>query len=246
MTPAEVMTTALTATFLFNNHLDKGREFLLHDKAIPNMLSKSRFNRRLHNISDLLWKAFFEWVSKRNLNKNEATQFIVDTFPIEVCHFVRANRSKIYTEKRYYGYCASKKRSFYGLKAHVITDKYGNPFQLVLTPGSYSDISVLKDLRLKLPIGSELHGDKGYTSYALEDGLRDCANIRLIVARKSNSKRPHTEEVTVHTRKIRKRIETTFGQVVNYFGRNIHAVTAAGFQLKVYMSILVYAMLNCR
>ena len=97
MTTAEVMTTALTASFLFNNHLDKGREFLLHDKAMPNRLSKSRFKRRLHNISDLLWKAFFEWASKRNLSKNEATEFIVDSFPIEVCHFVCANRSKIYT-----------------------------------------------------------------------------------------------------------------------------------------------------
>ena len=118
---------------------------------------------------------------------------------------------------------------------------------MVLTPGSYWGISVLKDMRLNLPIGSELHGDKGYTSYPLEDGLRDCARIHLIVARKSNSKRLHTDKkTTVHTRKIRKRIETAFSQIIKYFGRNIHAVTAAGFELKIYMSILAYAILNCK
>lgn len=54
-------------------------------------------------------------------------------------------------------------------------------------------------MRSNIPIGSELHGDNGYTSYLLEDGLRDWDKIHLIVARKSNSKRPHTEKTTVHT-----------------------------------------------
>ncbi len=244
MTTAEVMTTALVGAYLYSGHLEKSRVFLLQDKLIPTMLSTSRLNRRLHSISDLTWQAFFDWLAQGA--RAHAREFLVDSFPVEACHFVRARRSKLYTGPSYFGYCASKKQAFFGLKAHLITDKGGRPVQMLLTPGSYADIRVLQEMRLRLPVGAKLHGDKGYTDYKREDGLRDVAGIDLIVARKSNSKRPHTQAKAAQTQKTRKRIETTFSQIVKLFGRNIHAVTAAGFQLKVFASVLVYAILNAK
>ena len=245
LTDAEVMTTTLVAACFFNGNASHARELLLQDGSIPNMLSKSRMNRRLHQISDLTWKAFFDWIVRRSQLRSEDTDFIIDSFPVEVCRHIRASRSKIYTDKSYFGYCASKKQKFLGIKVHAITDKKGHLVQFCLTPGSCSDISALQKMRLELPIGSKLHADKGYTDYKLEDGLRDVAQIQLIAARKSNSKRPHTKEMVAKTRKIRKRIETTFSEIVSLFGRKLHAVTAAGFQLKVLLSLLGYSILKC-
>lgn len=245
ITDAEVMTTALVASCFFNGNTDNARKLLLQDGSIPNMLSKSRLNRRIHRILDLTWSAFFGWIAQRSQVQFKDTEFIIDSFPVEVCRYIRAYRSKIYTEKAYFGYCASKKQKFLGIKVHVITDRKGNPVQFCLTPGSRSDISVLREMRLELPVGSKLYADKGYTDYKLEDGLRDVARIELIAARKSNSKRQHTKEVTTTTRKIRKRIETAFSEIVSRFGRKVHAVTEAGFQLKVFLCLLGYSILKC-
>ena len=50
MSDAEVMTTALVAALFFGGHFKTAYDFLKTHHYIPNMLSKSRFNRRLHRI----------------------------------------------------------------------------------------------------------------------------------------------------------------------------------------------------
>jgi hypothetical protein len=52
MSDAEVMTTALVAMLCFKGHLCMTSHFL-DSGYIPNMLRKSRFNRRLHRIAEL-------------------------------------------------------------------------------------------------------------------------------------------------------------------------------------------------
>jgi hypothetical protein len=53
MNDAEVMTTALVAAlFLRGNHAS-ARTMLKHHGYIPQMLSKSRFSRRLHRIQGI-------------------------------------------------------------------------------------------------------------------------------------------------------------------------------------------------
>src|SRR4029079_8840318 len=59
MTSAEVMTVALVAATFFTGNQELSRHFLKEHGYIPNMLSKSRFNRRLHALPDTLWQALF-------------------------------------------------------------------------------------------------------------------------------------------------------------------------------------------
>lgn len=40
----------------------------------------------------------------------------------------------------------------------------------------------------------------------------------------------------------RKRVETVFSQVASAFGRTIHAVTPRGFELKVFLTVLAFAL----
>ena len=189
--------------------------------------------------------AFFDWIVRRSELQSEDTDFIIDSFPVEVCRYIRASRSKIYTDKSYFGYCASKKQKFLGIKVHAITDKKRTSCSVLFDSRFLLGHLGFAKMRLELPIGSKLHADKVYTDYKLEDGLRDVAQIQLIAARKSNSKRPHTKEMVAKTRKIRKRIESTFSEIVSLFGRKLHAVTAAGFQIKMLLSLLGYSILKC-
>jgi hypothetical protein len=66
----------------------------------------------------------------------------------------------------------------------------GIPVEYTFTAGSVHDIDGMKQLPLNLPPVSELTGDSAYTDCLLEDMMQD-SGIRLIAARKANSKCPH-------------------------------------------------------
>jgi hypothetical protein len=58
MRDAEVMTTAIVAALHFRGNWEQARELLGGTSYIPTMLGKSRFNRRLHAISELFLTVF--------------------------------------------------------------------------------------------------------------------------------------------------------------------------------------------
>ena len=58
MSAAEVMTTALVAAELFGGNQQQARQLLKEQGYIPNMLSKARFNRRLHQIAPMFETPF--------------------------------------------------------------------------------------------------------------------------------------------------------------------------------------------
>jgi len=61
----------------------KGPAIFLHESgSIPEMLSKSRFNRRRHRLSDLFW-ALFNLLGETWKELNEDSIYIVDSFPVE-------------------------------------------------------------------------------------------------------------------------------------------------------------------
>ena len=72
--------------------------------------------------------------------------------------------------------------------------------------------------------------------------LKDAENIDLLVARKSDSKRKHEPYVDYIISTMRKRIETTFSEISNFFPKTIHAITEYGFILKVVIFIFGYAI----
>ena len=56
MTTAEVMTVAFVAAEFFGGCFEKARWMLMEHGYIKRMLSKSRFNRRLHQIPEMVWR----------------------------------------------------------------------------------------------------------------------------------------------------------------------------------------------
>ena len=244
MSSAEVMTTALVAAWQFHGNQEASRVFLKENGYIPKMLSKSRFNRRLHQLPDTLWQALFYLLAQIHQQNNPSGDYIVDSGPVPLCDNLRIKRCKIYRNEAHRGYIASKRRYFYGIKAHLVVTKTGKPVDLTFTPGSVGDRPGFRRLFLALPEDSDAYADKAYTDYEYEDALKEIANITLTAARRSNSKRPHPGHIGYLCHVIRKRVETTFSQVTAHFGRFIHAVTARGFELKVYLAFLAYSILG--
>ena len=242
MTSAEILTVAIVSALFFNGNFSRTRLILKHDGYIPNMLSESRLNRRLHEIDLCVWQSIFHAISEVFHKNNQSLEYLVDSMPIEVCMNVRSYRCKLLTGKEFIGFCKAKKKFYYGFKIHMITTHDGKPIEFIITPASMADITAFKLMEIDLPLNATIYGDKAYTQYSLEDDLQEFEKIRLIADRKTNATRQHSGCIQYLQSILRKRIETTFSQLTSMLPRKIHAVTKNGFLLKLIIFIVSYSI----
>ena len=214
MSDAEVITTALTAALFFNGNHTSCCSYMKDHNLISNMLEKSRFNRRLHNV-DMLINDLFHQVGMILKETSDCTEYLVDSFPVPICDNLRIFKVKIIKSEDYRGYTASKKRYFYGVKVQLLTAKSGIPVEFVFLPVSAADVRGLNSLPLNLPPGNEIYADSAYTDYNCEDDLNDSSEIALNVMRKNNSKRPDKPWVQYIKQSSRHYIETVFSAITS-------------------------------
>ena len=237
---AEVMTIALIAASCFQGRHDPARFMLMQHGYIPGWISKSRFNRRLHRLKDTV-ATVFDFLGQLWKTLEADGIYVIDSFPVSVCDNIRIRRAKLYRDETYRGYQASKRRYFYGLKIHLMVTSAGQPVECVLTPGSVSDVQVLKNYAYDLSPGSVVYADKAYNDYEIEDLLAEVEGIRLLPIRKKNSKRPLSASTRFSQSYHRKRVETAGSQLMGLFPKSLHAVSASGFELKVALFVLAYS-----
>ena len=242
MNGAEVMTTALVAAFYFCGNYERSRLFLQNHGYIPHMLSKSRFNRRLHAFELALWYSFFQVLGQIHQQSQTSNEYVQDSCPIPVCDNIRISRCRLFQDEIYRGYVASKRRYFYGLRVHLLITSTGKPIEFVLAPGSYHDANIAKDFAYDLPEGSSISLDKAYNDYEYEELFLEAAQISFHPLRKKNSKRPREAWEEYLIRGVRHRVETTFSQISAWFPNTLHAVTAKGFTLKVVLFLVAFSI----
>lgn len=243
MNDAEVMTTAFTAALFFRGNHESARAMLKQHGYMPHMLSKSRFSRRLHRLQDI-FVLFFNLLGQVWKTLNTDAIYVIDSLPIAVCDNIRIRRAKLYTDEKYRGYTASKKRYFYGLKMHLMVTQDGQPVECFLTHGGFGDVDALKYYAYELPDGSIIYADKAYNDYEIEDLLKEVDHIQLIPMRKKNSKRALPPYVSFVQHYHRKMVETAGSLIAQLLPKSIHAVTSQGFELKVALFVIAYS-LNC-
>jgi hypothetical protein len=236
MSDAEVMTTAIVAAHYFGGNIESARGLLTQRKYIPAMLSRSRLNRRLHRVKEM-FLALFSVLAEHWKALNSQSVYVVDTFPVAVCDTYRILRVRIYQGEAYRGYTASKRRHFYGLKIHLLVTAQGQPVEFFLTPASCGDITGLYGFDFQLPSGAQICADKAYNDYLVEEELAELG-ITLLPIRKKNSKRPHPPELSAWISAQRKVVETAGSLIQRRLPKSIHAVTAAGFEMKVVLFVL--------
>jgi hypothetical protein len=240
MSDAEVITTGLVAMMFFRGNFEAARALLSMPPYIPHMLSRSRLNRRLHRLKPL-FLTLFDLLGHTWKQLNTESVYIIDSFPITACDNYRIPRARLYQHQAYRGYIAGKKRYFYGLKLHLMVTKDGQPVECFLTPGSFSDVRALKTFQFDVPNGSDVYADKAYNDYELEDILVEAADIHLSPIRKKNSTRAAPPYITYVQHYHRKMIETVGSLIERMLPKTIHAVTAEGFELKVFLFVLAHS-----
>jgi hypothetical protein len=127
LSTAEVMSVPLVAATFFGGNIDKTCRFLHEEYGyMPKMISKGRFNHRLHAIDPALWQALFSLLAEFFKRRNSEQTYAVDSFPVVVvvCDNIRIRRCRIYPQtehgQAFRGYISSKRRYFYGLRVHLV------------------------------------------------------------------------------------------------------------------------------
>lgn len=237
MSDAEVLTTAIVATLYCGGNYAQARRWLAVPQYIPDMLSRSRFSRRLNRLQPYLL-SLARLIGHSFKASNEDQNYALDTFPVAVCDNYRIKRCRLYQDESYRGYLASKKRYFYGLKVHLLVTEHGEPVEFFFTPGSASDVAHLQDFDFDLPAGATVYADAIYNHYLIEDCLADDGQLTFLPFRKKKSKRPLPPWQRFLQHHYRKIVETSASLVERLLPKHIHATNTAGFELKVILFMI--------
>jgi hypothetical protein len=239
MSDSEVLTTAFVSALYFGGHYDNGRSFMQMTGFVPNMLSKSRYNRRLHRLMPLLFDIFYQ-MGQYLKDIAGAMDYVIDSFPVAVCDNIRISNCKLIKGKQWRGKQCSMRRYFYGVKVQVLTTSNGIPVEFCFVPGCESDVQALQKMPMTVAPESNIYADSAYTDYSIEDDAKEADGILLKVQRKSNAKRKDEPWQRFLKENMRKGIETTFSMLKGLFLRKIHAVTFDGFLLKISLFIIAF------
>lgn len=203
---------------------------------LVNYVERSRFNRLVNSLMTVI-RAIRKEINKDKLDKKEVK--IVDSFPLIVNKFGRAHFGKKLRTYCGYGYCASKKETYYGMKVHAITDLEGNPCEFLITKANVDDRDGLLELA-ELTYLDIVFGDKGYIGNIAEI-LKKEKGIKLYALQKNNSKTPLPKEFRNMISKFRRRIESTFNQLNECFNiERVRANSILGLQTALEIKFLCF------
>jgi len=215
-----------------------------HLEDFPNLISRSRFNRRRKRLGDLIARLNDKISSF--LNQGEDV-YLVDSIPIPICQIAREKSCKIckenYETAPDKGYSAVSQSWYFGYKLHLATSIRGVFSSMELTKASVHDIHYLNEVKHSGITNCTLIADKAYISEPIQTDLFNTMQIRLETPLRSNQ---HDKEPFPFIfKKSRKRIETLFSQLCDQLmlKRN-YAKTKTGLSIRILCKISSVTMLQ--
>jgi hypothetical protein len=212
LTDAEVITMEIFAE-MQGHHSDSAiwRYFDAHWRHFfPTLPTRSVFAKHGANLSML------KQMVQRVLYPAAADIHITDGFPISVCMNCRVSRRKIFKseDEVSWGFCASKQEHYFGFHGHVVINLRDEIVAFALTPANVDERLVVRNW-FGLITGL-LIGDKGFISKGLDEECDDHA-IDLQTPLRRNMSDPRDKEAVRRLMRVRRRIETTIGQLAEFY-----------------------------
>lgn len=235
-----IVTVAVVAAKYFANRHERAVQVMQGYGSLSGRISVSRFNRRLHALSD--WLAFMAVTVGELFTQGEV--FVIDSMPVPVCRRVWARRCRKVRGRAYCGSCSAKKEKFFGWRLHLICPPHGVPVTFQLVPGGFHDLTPIHQLAFALPEGTRLFGDKAYNAADDEQTIQAETGMRLIPVREANMA-PHAWFLDeLELREYRHTIETVTSQLEQMGVERLRARTNAGLELKVHASLIALVCTN--
>lgn len=165
-----------------------------------------RQSANLWAVKVQLWRQLLRWI------QHDPTDSIMDSMPLPVCRFGRANRCRRLREVSAYGYDEVAKQKCFGLRVHARIAWPGVVCDLEMLPANVHD-TVAAEFMLT-GVAGQVVADRNYWKPVLMDRLRE--QELALLAPFSTAKHEKQPWPRALTRK-RYRIETVFGQFVQRF-----------------------------
>lgn len=162
---------------------------------------------------------------------------IIDSLPMPLCAPVRNLRAKALKSLANIGYNATKKVHYYGFKGSFEVGNNGLVLAYTITKVSIHDIKMVKTL-LHEYSSPQVLADVGYLSKTLKaDLLKQQLNFWTPVRHNM----PQSKKDQRLLNRLRRRIETTFSQLVNLFDiERFRVWSLTGFQSRLEQCLLVH------
>ena len=207
----------------------------------PNIGDRTRFNRTKRNLFMVI-KEIQKYFSNLPMFLNDDIR-IIDSMPIPVCKFARSYFNKSFKDISSYGYCASKKETYFGLKLHALITTSGFITDFFLTSANVDDRAAVHELIEEKQL-IKIIADKGYVDETLKEQLKKEKDILLISLKRKNSKNPLEKQLRNTLSKTRRRVETSFSQLAEQFNINkVLAKSKWGLMLRITLKILAHNIL---
>jgi hypothetical protein len=222
---SEVITLALFGEMVFAGDEDKTLHFIrqYHNSMFPNLLDNSRFNRRRHELAEMMeairCRLRDKWRKQHPLDVEEVNLRLVDSAPIPICTYTRGRRCQsvpLEWRDEWFGVCTSKKSKFFGVRCHLTSTLDQMIDTWLLAPGSYEDRKPLIAL-LEERQALQLITDKGYLSEELQERLWDVGEHLLLALRRKNQKEQWPATIQKIIGRLRHGIETAFSVLTTVF-----------------------------
>ena len=206
----------------------------------PVFCERSRFNRIRRNLHAVIRRCYEEIT----ILVSDSPVKIVDSMPLPVCKFGRAHFHKTY--RGYgasYGWCPSKKETYFGYKLHLLCDPNGYPVDYLFTSANVDDRAPVAELVCSHRLLA-LYADKGYTGKKFFGQLCKKTNIRLYPLPKANAPQPENEKsFRQHVFRVRRRIETTASQFADQLNlQRVRAKSLWGLISRLACKFLAFAI----
>ena len=236
LSDVQIIAISLTSDVLFFDSENYLFNKLKKYKPIANLIDRSGYNRRRRKLSKYI--EMVQHIMAETIVPAEQYH-VVDSFPLPICQFVRARRSKICKESfdtaPDFGYCASQNNTYFGYKLHAVCTVQGVFKYFQISKASIADIQYLQEIKHKFS-NCILLGDRAYLSNPLQLDLFERHHLTVFTPKRRNQ--ADYEKYPAIFRKYRKRIETLFSQLEGQFIiRRNYAKSFSGFAVRVVSKI---------
>jgi hypothetical protein len=205
----------------------------------PKLIGQSQFNRRARSLCWLIEKIRQHVLGE--LNASWPDFAIIDSTSVPMKHAVRAARTR--SEKSQligFGRRFVHKEDYYGMKLHLLVNRYGVPTTATVTRPSVADCVVVSQM-LENRANLIVLGDKAYSGKPLREQLLREQSILLIAPAKAYPGHKNTASERHALRKGRLLIESVINMLKNHLqlGR-ILARTELGLLARIQRKLTAF------
>ena len=214
LSDAEVLTIEAVGEFLgLSQDLALYRYFRQHYRHFFPAMAQVCRTTFVRQAANLWWVKERVWQMLLGTIRHDPALSIVDSFPLPVCRFARANRCQRFRGEAAFGRDEVARQTCYGFRVHLRLSWPGLITGFSIAPANVHDLAMVPELA----VGTQgiLLGDRNYWSPPLAEELRR-QGLTLLVPFKSKKADPWPQR-SYQLSRPRYLIETVFSQLVERF-----------------------------